>query len=48
LALLSPYHPPRLTPGRAAAIEHAIEAMAQGLPWGAALPPFARDEMPER
>ena len=48
VALLSPYRPPRLTPERKAAIEHAIEVMAQGLPWGAAVPPFARDEMHER
>jgi prevent-host-death family protein len=31
VALLSPYRPPRLTPERKAAIEHAIEVMAQGL-----------------
>jgi prevent-host-death family protein len=48
VALLSPYRPPWLTPERKAAIEHAIEVMAQGLPWGAAVPPFARDEMHER
>src|SRR6516162_10080419 len=34
VALLSPYHPPRLTPERQAAIDHAIEVMAQGLSWG--------------
>jgi len=34
VALLSPYHPSRLTPERQAAIEHAINVMAQGLPWG--------------
>ena len=34
VALLSPYHPPRLTPERQAAIDHAIEMMAQGLSWG--------------
>jgi prevent-host-death family protein len=27
VALLSPYHPPRLTPERQAAIDHAIEVM---------------------
>ena len=48
VALLSPYRPPRLTPERKAAIEHASEVMAQGLPWGAAVPPFVRDEMHER
>jgi antitoxin (DNA-binding transcriptional repressor) of toxin-antitoxin stability system len=45
VAVLSPYHPPRLTPERQAAIDHAIEVMAQGLPWGAAVRTFARDEM---
>ena len=48
VALLCPYQPPRPTPERQAAIEHAIEVMAQGLPWGAALRAFTRDEMHER
>jgi prevent-host-death family protein len=48
VALLSPYHPPRLTPERQAAIELAINVMAQGLPWGAAVRAFTRDEMHER
>jgi prevent-host-death family protein len=48
VALLSPYHPPRLTSERQAAIDHAIEVMAQGLPWGAAVRAFTRDEMHER
>jgi prevent-host-death family protein len=48
VALLSPYRPPRLTPERPAAIEHAIEVMAQGLAWGAAVGTFTRDEMHER
>ena len=48
VALLCPYQPPRLTPQRQAAIEHAMEVMVQGLPWGAALRTFARDEMHER
>ena len=48
VALLSPYRPPRLTPKRQAAIEHAIKVMAQGLPWGGALRAFTRDEMHER
>ena len=47
VALLSRYCPPLLTPERQAAIDHAIEVMAQGLPWGAALRPFTRDEMHE-
>jgi len=48
VALLSPYHPPRLTPERQAAIDHAIEVMAQGLPWGAAVRTFTRDELHDR
>jgi antitoxin (DNA-binding transcriptional repressor) of toxin-antitoxin stability system len=48
VVLSCPYQPPRLTPQRQAAIEHAIEVMAQGLPWGAAVPAFTRDEMHER
>jgi prevent-host-death family protein len=48
VALLCPYQPPRLTPQRQAAIEHAMEVMVQGLPWGAALRTFTRDEMHER
>src|SRR5262245_11494273 len=46
VALLSPYRPP-LTPERQAAIDHAIEVMAQGLPWGATVRAFTRDEMHE-
>ena len=48
VALLSPYHPPRLTPERQAAIDHAIEVMAQGLSWGTDVGAFTRDEMHER
>jgi len=48
VALLSPFQPLRLTPKRQASINHAIEVMAQGLPWGAALRTFTRDEMHER
>jgi len=48
VALLSPYHPPRLTPERQAAIDHAIEVMARGLPWGTAVRAFTRDEMHEQ
>ena len=35
VALLAPYRPPRLTPERQAAINHAIGVMTQGLPTGA-------------
>jgi prevent-host-death family protein len=48
VALLSPYQPPQLTPERQAAIKHATEVMAQGLPWGAVIRDFTRDEMHER
>jgi prevent-host-death family protein len=48
VAVLIPYRPPRLTLERQAAINHAIEVMAQGLPWGAAPRTFTRDEMHER
>ena len=48
VALLSPYHAPRLTPERQAAIDHAIEVMAQGLAWGTDVRGFKRDEMHER
>jgi prevent-host-death family protein len=48
VALLSPYERPRLIPERQAAIKHAIEVMARGLPWAAALRTFTRDEMHER
>jgi len=48
VALLSPYRPPRLTPERQAAIEHAIKVMAQGLSWGTDVRALTRDEMHER
>jgi prevent-host-death family protein len=48
VALLSPYRPPPLTPERQAAVNHAIEVMAQGLPWGAAIRAFTRGDMHER
>ena len=44
VALLSPFQPLRLTPKRQA----AIEVIAQGPPWDAALRTFTRDEMHER
>jgi prevent-host-death family protein len=47
MALLSPYQLPRLTAERQAAIDHAIEVMAQGLPWGATLETFTRDKKHE-
>jgi prevent-host-death family protein len=48
IAVLCPYQPPQLTPEREAAIKHAAEVMAQGLPWGAAIRAFTRDEMHEK
>ena len=48
VALLSPYQPPQLTPERQAAIKRASEVMARGLPWGAAIRAFTRDEMHEK
>jgi prevent-host-death family protein len=48
VALLSPYRPPRLTQEWLAAIDHAIGVMTLGIPWGAALGGFTRDEMHER
>jgi prevent-host-death family protein len=48
VALLCPYRPPLLTPERRKAIDHAVDVMAKGLPWGAAIRAFSRDEMHER
>ncbi len=48
VAVLSPYRPPLMTAERKKAIQHAIDVMAKGLPWGRTLPTFSRDEMHER
>ena len=48
VALLCPYRQPVLTPERQKAIEHAINMMAKGLPWGDIVQTFSRDEMHER
>jgi len=48
VAVLSPYRPPIMTPERQQAIDHAIEVMSQGLPWGRRVGHFKRDEMHER
>ena len=37
VAVLSPYRPPLMTPEREKAIQHAIDVMARGLPWGGTL-----------
>ena len=48
VAVLCPYRPPRMTPERKKAIDHALAVMAKGLPWGARLRAFRRDDMHER
>ncbi len=48
VAVLSPYRPPLMTPERRKAIDHAIEVMTKGLPWGSALRTFGREDMHER
>jgi prevent-host-death family protein len=45
VAMLSPYRPP--TPEREKAIEHAVDVMQQGLPWGK-LRRFRREKMHKR
>jgi prevent-host-death family protein len=48
VAVLSPYRSPVITPERRQAIDHAIEVMSKGLPWGRRGRRFRRDEMHER
>jgi hypothetical protein len=45
---LSPYRPPLMTPEREKAVQHAIDVMKKGLPWGGTLRKFRREEMHER
>jgi prevent-host-death family protein len=47
VAVLSPYRAPLMTPERERAIQHAIDVMGQGLPWGGTLRRFRREEMHE-
>ena len=47
VAVLSPYLPPLMTPAREKAIQHAIDVMETGLPWGNAMRRFKREEMHE-
>ena len=47
VAVLSPYRPPLMTPEREKAVQHAIDVMVQGLPWGGTLRRFRREEMHE-
>ena len=48
VALLSPYRPSMMTPEREKAIQHAIDLMTKGLPWGRPLHKFRREEMHRR
>jgi prevent-host-death family protein len=48
VAVLCPYRPPLLTPERQKAIDHAIEVMEKGLPWGGTLRTVRREEMHKR
>jgi prevent-host-death family protein len=48
VAVLSPYRSPATTAERKRAIRYALQLMKKGLPWGDALPRFARDEMHDR
>ena len=45
VAVLSPYRPALMTPEREKAIQHAMQVMRHGLPWGGTLRRFRRDEM---
>ena len=48
VAVLAPYRPPSMTAEREKAIQHAIDVMRQGLPWGGKLRRFGREEMHKR
>jgi prevent-host-death family protein len=48
VAVLSPYRQPAMTTERQKAIQHAIDVMTKGLPWGDTLQSFTRDEMHDR
>ena len=48
VAVLSPNRPPLMTPEREKAIQHAIDVMRHGLPWGGKLRRFRREEMHKR
>jgi hypothetical protein len=43
--VLSPYRLRLMTPKREKAVQHAIDVMGQGLPWGGTLRKFKREEM---
>jgi prevent-host-death family protein len=48
VAVLSQYRLPLMTPEREKAVQHAIDVMGQGLPWGGTLRRFRREEMHKR
>jgi prevent-host-death family protein len=48
VAVLGPYRPPLMNAERKRAIQHAINVMSKGLPWGDTLQGFKREEMHER
>jgi antitoxin (DNA-binding transcriptional repressor) of toxin-antitoxin stability system len=48
VAMLTPYRPALMTPEREKAIEHAVDVIRQGLPWGGKLRRFRREEMHKR
>jgi prevent-host-death family protein len=48
IAVLSPYQHQATIAERESALSRALALMDEGLPWGEALQPFARDEMHER
>ena len=48
VAVLSPYRPPLMTPEREKAVQHAIDVMEQGLPWGRTLRRVRREAMHKR
>jgi prevent-host-death family protein len=48
VAVLGPYRQPAMTAERKRAIQHAVQLMKRGLPWGEALPRFTRGDMHDR
>ena len=48
VAVLGPYRPPIMTAERKKAVQHAIDVMTKGLPWGSSLQRFDRNEMHRR
>ena len=48
VAVLSPHRPPLMTPEREKAVQHAIDVMEQGLPWGRTLRRVRREAMHKR